>query len=405
MADHTLIGLLIGLASGIAALIIVCVLTLRRYDVARVSETRREHRTLAEVRRSAERSERRLREDIATTRRELETATRDARDESALSARALRDEITGGLRGVTDEVTGGLQGVKEGLTGSLHSVRGELTGSLQDVKDELAGSLQGVRVEVTGGFRGMKDEVTVGLRGVTDTFVRGISELTHLHKAQTEILAERLGQLTEGALAALRDHPMPSLHHLAGTQERQLAALTAELRDLANVMDARLDQARSQLDEGLRQILADHREDLDQVRADSAGHAKDMRNELLESLRVQLEEIRSIVDHKLDSTLERRIEERFTVVSQRLQLVSERLEQVHQGLVEVQRFAAGIGNIQRALTNVKLGSPVRTERTAQPAAEEEAKPRTVRRRPRPVVVASEDSGAAAPEADALRAQQ
>ncbi|HXD96062.1 MAG TPA: hypothetical protein VN646_05950 [Candidatus Acidoferrum sp.] len=341
MAEHLLIGILIGMASGIVALIVISALTLRRFEVARATETARVHRALADLQRSCEQIEHGVAEDIAATRRELETAMRDARDESAHSARALRDEITGGLR------------------------------------------------------------------GVSDSFGRGLGELTRLQKGQTEVLTERFTELTDTAVGALREHPMPSLSQLAEAQERQLAAVAAELRGLAEVMDVRLDEARAQMDDGLRQIQADHRDNLDHARAEAVGHAKDLRNELVESLKAQLEEIRSSVDQQLESTLERRIEERFTLVGDRLQLVSERLEQVHRGLGEVQTFAAGLGNIQRALTNVRLGTTkTRGGQPAPPAEDAGGRPRTTRRKSKALPATNDDPVESTERTPhALRAQQ
>jgi DNA anti-recombination protein RmuC len=326
MADHLLIGILIGMASGIVALIVISALTLRRFDVARRVDAARVHRALADLQRIGERAERSLLHDLAVTRQELEAATRDARDESADGARALRDEITGGLK------------------------------------------------------------------GVNDSFVRGLEELARLQKGQTDALTQRLGQLTDSAVGTLRDHPMPALSQLAETQARELGVLAAELRSLADVIDGRLDATRSALDERLRQIGAEHREGLEHARAAAVGHAKDLRNEMLESLKAQLEQVRTTVDEKLERTVERRIDESFTLVGERLQLVSERLEQVHRGLGEVQTFAASLGNIQRALTNVRLGT-TKTRGAADPAAEDaDSKGRAARRKPKPLPAAGGDGG-------------
>jgi DNA recombination protein RmuC len=59
-----------------------------------------------------------------------------------------------------------------------------------------------------------------------------------------------------------------------------------------------------------------------------------------------LDEMRRTVDERLQKTLEARLSESFKVVS-------ERLERVHQGLGEMQTLAAGVGDLKRALTNVK----------------------------------------------------
>ncbi|MBW6484572.1 MAG: DNA recombination protein RmuC [Syntrophobacterales bacterium] len=61
----------------------------------------------------------------------------------------------------------------------------------------------------------------------------------------------------------------------------------------------------------------------------------------------QLERMRETVDEKLQGTLEKRLGESF-------KQVGERLEQVSRGLGEMQSLAAGVGDLKRALTNVKV---------------------------------------------------
>ncbi len=60
----------------------------------------------------------------------------------------------------------------------------------------------------------------------------------------------------------------------------------------------------------------------------------------------KLEQMRATVDEKLHDTLEKRLGESFS-------LVSERLEKVHQGLGEMQSLASDVGGLKRVLTNVK----------------------------------------------------
>jgi DNA recombination protein RmuC len=321
------------------ALAVISGVTLRRFDVARAADAARVQRALT---------------DMQELQRAWERTERNVREDIAATRR-------------------------------------ELEAATRDARDESAHSA-----------RALRDEITGGLRGVTDAFVRGLEELTRLQKGQTDTLAQHVAHLTDAAVGGLRDHPLPALSHLAEAQERQLAAVAAELRGLADVMDTRLDEARGQLDEGLRHIQADHRDNLDHVRAEAVGHAKDLQSELVESLKAQLEDIHSSVDQKLDSTLERRLEESFTLVSERLQLVSERLEQVNRGLGDVQTFAAGLGNIQRALTNVRLGK-TRGGSPATPAGDAEDRPRATPRKSK----SSPDTGGDAGEgaARALRAQQ
>jgi DNA recombination protein RmuC len=60
----------------------------------------------------------------------------------------------------------------------------------------------------------------------------------------------------------------------------------------------------------------------------------------------KLEEMRVTVDEKLQSTLEKRFNDSFT-------LISERLELVHKGLGEMQTLAISVGDIKKVMTNVK----------------------------------------------------
>jgi DNA recombination protein RmuC len=60
----------------------------------------------------------------------------------------------------------------------------------------------------------------------------------------------------------------------------------------------------------------------------------------------KLEEMRNTVDEKLQSSVEKRFNESF-------KLISDRLEQVHKGLGEMQTLASGVGDLKKVLTNVK----------------------------------------------------
>jgi len=62
---------------------------------------------------------------------------------------------------------------------------------------------------------------------------------------------------------------------------------------------------------------------------------------------MKLEEMRKTVDEKLQSTLETRLGESFN-------RVVEQLERVHKGIGEMQTLAAGVGDLKRVLSNVRV---------------------------------------------------
>ena len=128
MTDHLLIGILIGMTSGIAALIVISAVTLRRFDVAWRLEHSRIERGLAELERSWEGTTNTLRQDLALAHEELATATREARDdtreardESASGARALRDQINGGLAGLATALTARVTELTQPVVGALRA--------------------------------------------------------------------------------------------------------------------------------------------------------------------------------------------------------------------------------------------------------------------------------------------
>ncbi|HVX42094.1 MAG TPA: DNA recombination protein RmuC, partial [Gemmatimonadaceae bacterium] len=108
--------------------------------------------------------------------------------------------------------------------------------------------------------------------------------------------------------------------------------------DLAPVI-ARLESAERGQERTERAL----RDELARQRADATLSAQQLRDEM----RQQLAAVRTIVDDQLQGTLERRLSESFS-------LVSERLEQVHKGLGEMQTLAAGVGDLKKVLTNVKV---------------------------------------------------
>jgi DNA recombination protein RmuC len=128
-------------------------------------------------------------------------------------------------------------------------------------------------------------------------------------------------------------------------------------RELRDDLDTRLDKVRESVDEKLRVTLANSlKENADRIESLTKGNTEKhlelqavLRDEL-EKLRtgneLKLEQMRITVDEKLQGTLEKRLGESFTLVSQRL-------EEVQKGLGEMQTLASDVGGLKRVLTNVK----------------------------------------------------
>lgn len=107
---------------------------------------------------------------------------------------------------------------------------------------------------------------------------------------------------------------------LITTMENSLNNIKTDMTNAAMQSDQKLDFVRRAMENALTQ----------------------MRNEN----NLQLENIRKTVDEKLQTTLEKKLDQSFSQVSGLL-------EQVYKGLGEMQTLASGVGDLKRVLSNVK----------------------------------------------------
>jgi len=156
-------------------------------------------------------------------------------------------------------------------------------------------------------------------------------------------LPRALGRALHDELGEIRDDTRASGRDL---REEVSAALRSTAETLARTLEG-LGKAQHALLESMatqvRELGESSRDSLERVRS-----TLDMRvRELQEGNERKLDEMRRIVDEKLHETLEKRLGESFRIVG-------ERLEAVHKGLGEMQTLAAGVGDLKRVLTNVKV---------------------------------------------------
>jgi DNA recombination protein RmuC len=122
------------------------------------------------------------------------------------------------------------------------------------------------------------------------------------------------------ALGHLTDSILNRMTQIARLQKDQLDSFSRQLADLTRLNEGKLDALRLTMENRLHSMQASNTEKLDQMR--------------------------NVVDEKLQSTLEKRLGDSF-------KQVSERLEQVYTGLGEMRSLAAGVGDLKKVLTNVK----------------------------------------------------
>ena len=125
-------------------------------------------------------------------------------------------------------------------------------------------------------------------------------------------------------------------------QSERLSELSSQLSKNQETLQKTLTQMLKSYDERLVSITKHNDEQLEKIRNTMELKIKSLQDDNNK----KLDEMRGIVDTKLQETLNERISKSFSIVS-------DRLEQVYKGLGEMQSLAAGVGDLKRTLTNVK----------------------------------------------------
>lgn len=242
----------------------------------------------------------------------------------------------------------------------------------RELREEVSGSMQRVQEAMSAGLR-VSEERTLNIgKAVEEGLLRlatSASEAQSSLRSQIETRLDAFGERSSSAVRELREELGASTKRL---QDSVTGTLETRLTELAQGMANHGQGLRAELNTGLQVISAtvsetlqlisqQQKERLDvldqkvqslveqQNRAqDALKQAVETRLDALRNENSQkLDDMRRTVDEKLQSTLESRITESFRIVSQQL-------ESVHKGLGEMQTLAAGVGDLKKVLSNVKV---------------------------------------------------
>jgi DNA recombination protein RmuC len=194
------------------------------------------------------------------------------------------------------------------------------------------------------------------LLGVCALAAVGCVVLLALALSRLAVLARdrERGAIDAAALMARLDAAAKGAAEHERDMRGDLAMARNEQADSAANLRREVGERLAQFQAGTQRALADAREaqrgELAQF-GERLGTLTAAVEQKLEVLRndntAKLEQMRATVDEKLQATLEKRLGDSFS-------LVSERLEQVHKGLGEMQQLAVGVGDLKRVMSNVKM---------------------------------------------------
>lgn len=158
------------------------------------------------------------------------------------------------------------------------------------------------------------------------------------------------------ALREMNDSLLNTLNAVTQSQSLQLEAVQRQMVLSATSQEERMDRLYKATEESLKKYdgrmetvsrtldekLLQNEQRMERVRETLEGSLSRLQTENAQ----KLEEMRKTVDEKLHDTLNKRLGESFSQVSQQL-------EKVYIGLGEMQSLAIGVGDLKRVLTNVK----------------------------------------------------
>jgi len=150
-------------------------------------------------------------------------------------------------------------------------------------------------------------------------------------RSETSQQSSQLREELNNGYKSLSDSLSARLSENLHQQNNQFETFLNTMRGFMAQLEKGSESLEKKLTDDLKTLDTNVRSSLEKIREDNT---------------VKLDEMRTTVDEKLQSTLEKRLGDSF-------KLVSERLEQVHKGLGEMQNLAAGVGDLKKALTNVK----------------------------------------------------
>jgi DNA recombination protein RmuC len=228
-------------------------------------------------------------------------------------ARGLRQELSENLRGFQDTTLRGFRDLADRLEGHVKEFGGQLDGGVTAIRERAAE----IALKLDHDIARMGEEATRNRDTLRQTIEAKLEDASSKQSTAAREFREemtgsfrRLGTSVSETLAQMSDH-----------QKERLENVKAELGSMS--------EKHERTQEALKQAVETR---LDVIRVENAS---------------KLDEMRMTVDEKLHSTLESRLGESFN-------RVVEQLERVHKGIGEMQTLAAGVGDLKKVLSNVRV---------------------------------------------------
>lgn len=275
------------------------------------------------------------------TERAVREEVAQSRDEQGKAAREQRQELTGAFKTFGDSVVQRMMDVASMQKGQLDAFSSQLD-SFAKASGE---RLDGARAESSTGAKQLREEVVATLSSISETITKTMSGLASAQKEQFDAFAKQLASFAQASGERLDGVRAESAIGAKQLREEVVTTLKSISETMAKTMGEMANIQKEQLEavsSAIGKLSDSNEKKLEAVRVTVESKLQSMQIDNAK----QLDQMRQTVDEKLQGTLEKRLGESF-------KQVSERLELVHKGLGEMQSLATGVGDLKKVLTNVK----------------------------------------------------
>lgn len=206
-----------------------------------------------------------------------------------------------------------------------------------------------IMLELSGGGKGRNEEVSKRLdvlNEATERSERVVRDESQVMRRESEARGKMLRDEVNEGISRFGWNVQALITTSSSSVDSKLEEFTRTQADFAERLRNEVRQTMVAFAESLKgdvKVLTDSNvKSQDSIRSTLMERLDKLRQEN----EAKLEMMRATVEEKLQGTLEKRLGESFSIVS-------DRLEQVHRGLGEMQSLAIGVGDLKRVMSNVK----------------------------------------------------
>ena len=238
----------------------------------------------------------------------------------------------------------------DSLDKNLQKIDSNLKEDFRINREENSNISKDNRAELNTTLKDFKKELGDTLKEITLQNQKALEKLNTTLEEKVTALIDK----TEQNNKINREELTKNLKEFSDTNILQLDKINTQVQEKLKTLTEQSQKDNSLIRESLVNAFKDFQTSFDKnvesfnnLQREKFGQLEEKQNKLVEGTEKKLEEMRLMVDEKLQKTLNERLGQSF-------ELVSKQLESVQKGLGEMQTLAQDVGGLKKVLSNVKM---------------------------------------------------